>query len=321
MKYNAAVIGLGQIGQGYDYDYHDESLVLTHSSGYKFHNSFNLVAGVDNNKDYCSMFEKKYNVQTFNCVNEMMEKCNPDVISISTSTNTHFDIYKKVAYYSPKAILLEKPISENINQANHIISNAKKNGIVLFVNYLRRFEPGTNNLKKMISNGLIGEIYKGNVWYCKGLKNNGSHFIDLLMYLFGDVENVKMISSGRSFDSLGYKDVEPDFLLEFNNTNIIFQSSRSECFSLGEFVLIGTKGSLYYGNGKIEYKLTKPDSIVKDYTILQTEPINIKTDFNRSQFFVMDSIVNYFEKKRDIYSDGDSALKTLKIIEKIISLR
>jgi len=173
----------------------------------------------------------------------------------------------------------------------------------------------------MISNGIIGDIYKGNVWYCKGLKNNGSHFIDLLMYLFGDVKQIKLISNGRRFDSLGYKDFEPDFLLEFNDKIFMFQSTRSECFSLGEVILIGTKGSLFYGNGKIEYKLTKPDPVTKGYTILQTEPTVIKTDFKRSQYFVMDSLYKYFENKKDINSDGESAVETLKVVQKIISLR
>lgn len=321
MKYKAAVIGLGQIGQGYDYNCNDGSIITTHSSGYHFHSSFDLVAGVDNNKASCLKFEKKYRVKTFNCVNEMMEKLNPDVISIATPTNTHFDIFNQIVSYSPKAILLEKPIAEKLDQAQNIVSTAKNAGITLVVNYIRRFEPGTNRLKEMILNGIIGDIYKGIVWYCKGLKNNGSHFIDLLMYLFGDVKQIKMVNSGRRFDSLGYKDVEPDFLLEFNDKKIMFQSTRSECFSLGEFVLIGTRGSLFYGNGKIECKLAKPDPMIKGYTILQTEPASIKTNFNKSQFFVMDSIVQYFENKKAINSDGESAVETLKVIEKIISLR
>ncbi|MCD4743184.1 MAG: Gfo/Idh/MocA family oxidoreductase [Desulfobacteraceae bacterium] len=321
MKYSAAVIGLGQIGQGYDYNCQDGSLIITHSSGYHSHSSFDLVAGVDNNKDSCLMFTKKYRVQAFNCVHKMMKTVNPDVISIATPTNTHSDIFNQIVSYSPKAILLEKPIAENLNQAQDIISTAKDIGSALFINYIRRFEPGTNKLKEMISNGIIGDIYKGSVWYCKGLKNNGSHFIDLLMYLFGEVEQIKLINRGRRIDSSGYRDFEPDFLLEFNNQNIMFQSTRSEYFSLGEFVLIGTKGSLFYGNGKIEYKLTESDQVTKDYTILQAEPISVKTDFNRSQFFVMDSMVQYFENKKEMRSDGESAVETLKVIEKIISSR
>lgn len=321
MKYKAAVIGLGKIGQGYDYDCPDKSFITTHSSGYHFHPSFDLVAGVDVNKDLCFEFEKKYRKPAFSSVHEMMERISPDVISIATPTNSHLDIFNQLASYSPKAIILEKPMAVSVNQAQNIVSTAKKRGIFLLVNYIRRFEPGTNKLKDVISNGIVGDIYKGVVWYGKGLKNNGSHFIDLLMYFFGDVRKIKLINKGRNFDALGYEDYEPDFQLEFSDKKIMFQSTRSECFSLGEFVLIGTKGTIFYRDDKIEYSLTESDSINKGYTILQNKPTIINTEFEKYQYFVMDCLSKYFKNNGNINSDGDSAIETLRVIEKIIGLR
>lgn len=321
MKYKAAVIGLGKIGQGYDYDCHDGSFITTHASAYHFHPFFDLVAGLDLNKESCFAFEKKYKAQTFNCVDEMMEALNPDVISIASTTNSHYDIFNKIVSYSPMAILLEKPIAVSVSHAQDMVSTARNAGIPLIVNYIRRFEPGTNKLKEMISNGVIGDIYKGIVWYGKGLKNNGSHFIDLLMYLFGKIKQIKLINRGRNFDALGYADSEPDFQLEFSANTILFQSTRSECFSLGEFALIGAKGTIFYSDDKIEYRLTQPDSVNKGYTILQTEPTVIKTAFNRYQYFVVDSLYNYLKNQMAISSGGNSALETLKIVHKIMSLR
>jgi len=321
MKFKAAVVGLGKIGQGYDYDCHDESLITTHASAYHFHPSFDLVAGMDLNTMSCLAFEKKYKAQTFNCLDEMMETLNPDVISIAVSTNIHYEIFNKIISYYPKAILLEKPIAVSVNQAQDMVSAAGNAGIPLIVNYIRRFEPGTNKLKEMISNGVIGDIYKGIVWYGKGLKNNGSHFIDILMYLFGKVKNIHLISRGRNFDALGYEDAEPDFQLEFCDTIILFQSTRSECFSLTEFALIGTKGTIFYNDDRIEYRLTKNDPFNKGYTKLQEEPDRIKTYFERYQYFVVDSLSGFLKKQTTINSDGNSALETLKIVQKILSLR
>ncbi len=321
MKFKAAVIGLGKIGQGYDYDCHDESFITTHSSAYNYHPSFELVAGVDINLEFCHQFEKKYKKQVFHSVNEMMAKLNPDIISIATPTDTHLDIFNQLIPYSPKAIILEKPMAVSVKQAQKIITIAKEEKIALIVNYIRRFEQGTNNLKDLISNDVIGDIYKGVVWYCKGLKNNGSHFIDLLMYFFGDIKQIKLINKGRKFDTLGYDDYEPDFQLEFSDKKIIFQSTCSEYFSLGEFILIGTKGTIFYQDNKIEYSLTKPDPINKGYTILKTKPSGIATGFERYQYFVMDCLSEYFENNGIINSDGNSASKTLKVLEQIIGLR
>ena len=46
-KLAAVVLGLGQIGQGYDYDHPDDSLILTHATGFAYHEAYELVAAVD----------------------------------------------------------------------------------------------------------------------------------------------------------------------------------------------------------------------------------------------------------------------------------
>ena len=47
-KYSAAIIGLGQVGQGYDYTSNDESVILTHASALKYHNGFDLILAGEN---------------------------------------------------------------------------------------------------------------------------------------------------------------------------------------------------------------------------------------------------------------------------------
>lgn len=321
MTYNAAIVGLGQIGQGYDYCCKDGSLITTHASAYQYHPSFNLVAGVDVSPKGCAKFEKKYNVETFSSVQNMMEKVKPDVVSIASPTPTHFNLFNQIASYDPLAVLIEKPIALRVREAETMLLDAQKKDMGLVVNYVRRFEPGTNALRKMIADGTVGDIYKGSVLYCKGLINNGSHFIDLLIYLLGSVRHIQMIQPGRDFDALGYNDGEPDFLIRFNDTDIIFQATRSEYFSMGEVNLIGTKGTIYYGNGQIRYKQTIPDPADNHYTLLQNKLTSIKTYFESYQYYVMEALYQYLEKDEKIKSDGESAVGTLKIVQNIMELR
>ena len=46
-RFTAAVVGLGQVGQGYDYNSPDDSVILTHSTALKFHPRFESIGGVD----------------------------------------------------------------------------------------------------------------------------------------------------------------------------------------------------------------------------------------------------------------------------------
>jgi predicted dehydrogenase len=319
--YKAAVIGLGNIGQGYDYDCHDDSLILSHASAYRFHKSFELVCGLDRDKSKRDMFRAKYKLPPFCDLDEMMNSQKPEVLSICTPTETHFDIFNQVISYSPRALIIEKPIAASLPEAKKMLVASDQKNIPCLVNYIRRFEPGTIKLKKIINNGLIGDIYKGFVWYCKGLKNNGSHFIDLLIYLFGSVDFIKVLDKGRVNNISGHEDCEPDFMLGFGSVKIIFLASKAEHFSMGEVTLIGTKGSLYYGNGKIQYKNIISDSVYSGYKTLENESNIIETDFDKYQYYAVDALYKYLLNKIDIKSNIKSAIETLKIVENIINQR
>ena len=58
MAVNCCLIGLGQIGMGYDFD--DEHTIYTHSKAIDEHNQFKMIAAVDINPIKRQLFEDKY---------------------------------------------------------------------------------------------------------------------------------------------------------------------------------------------------------------------------------------------------------------------
>ena len=317
MSFSAAVIGLGQIGMGYDYN-NDNSMILTHSSAYSFHDSFSLIGGFDLDKNLCYDFEKKYNEPTFNNINELMSTMKPEVVSIAVPTQDHYDVFNQIIDYEPKAIVFEKPFTNSLNDAIKIVEKVNEKNCSLLVNYIRRFEPGTNKLKKIINRGDLGDIYKGIIWYTKGLFNSCSHFIDLLSYFFGDASNIEILNKGRIRKNF---DPEPDFSIQFGNRTFFFIVGKEENFHFNEMELIGSRGRVRYikGGEKIEYQLTIQDPKFYGYTILDNKCKRIKTDFNRYQYYVLDNLSNHLTNGLPLKSDGKTATKTLKIIEQIIS--
>ena len=315
MSYTAAVIGLGQIGQGYDYNCQDSSLIITHASGFQYHSSFKLIGGVDLDENRCKEFITKFGKPASTSIASLMVRENIDVVSIAVPTKLHYDIFNEIILYSPKAIICEKPIANSLSEAKEMMAKAKERNCAFLVNYIRRFEPGTNILRERAINGDLGEIYKGTVWYSKGLYNNGSHFIDLLIYFFGEVTKIKVINKGRYWE----KDPEPDFIIKFGELSVFFLAGRDEYYSIREMELVGTKGRVFYSNGgrKIEYQLTKPHQIYSGYTILDDNIRSIKTNFNQYQMYVLDNLVDHLENNEPLKSDGSSAFETLKIVENI----
>lgn len=110
-KYNAVVIGCGNIGALYDID---NDLVLTHAKGYHLSESVNLEYIVDLDENTAIKVSDKYK-----CCYKMDYKdinySNIDIVSICVPTEFHFTVLKY--FYDIKysnSILLEKPDRKSV---------------------------------------------------------------------------------------------------------------------------------------------------------------------------------------------------------------
>jgi predicted dehydrogenase len=317
-KFTSAIIGLGQIGQGYDYDWPDKSRSITHATGFTHHESFELIGGVDPNPVARKRFEKKFSRPAYTDINTLLAQAQPEIISIAVPTDLHLSVFQEIIGSRPRAIICEKPIASSLKGALKIVALAEKYDCALLVNYMRRFEPGVLSLKKAINQGEFGDIFKGIVWYSKGLLNNGSHFIDLLIYLLGDVSGQEIIGAGRKWDN---HDPEADIRICFGNTTVYFLSAHEEYYSLNDIRLMGTKGEIYYAEGgnEIRIRKTQPHPDYPGYYILNPNHDIIYNDLKRYQWHVLEHLKNHLIDGIPLNSDGKTAVSTLKVIEKVYS--
>lgn len=319
-QYLAAVVGLGGIGQGLDYDekLDTTNLCLTHASAYFQHNGFNLVGGVDTSHILREKFNNKYNVSAFVNVSEL-EKIRPDIVSICVPSHLHKSVFDEVIDLNPRAIVCEKPISENANDAEEMVEKALSKNCLLLVNFIRRFEKGHVELKKKFDTNEFGKVRKVSVFYSKGILNNGSHFINLLSFFFGEPAFCRVLREGRILEN---SDREPDFLLHFKNgVDAYFMAGNEDDFSVKEIVFLTEKGMINYQQGglKIEYFPIEVSSVFKDYKVKSFVGKPIPTDFNRYQWYTMDALYSHLENKFGCQSDGRSALNTQLIVDQILS--
>lgn len=313
------MIGLGQIGQGYDYDHLRDALIVTHATGFAHHEGYQLVAAVDPDRVQRERFEKKFGRPAYADIQALMSQYQPEVVSIGVPTACHFQVFEAVMRCGPRAVLCEKPIATCVADAKRMVSLAEENRCALLVNYMRRFDPGVLALKRAIQNGDFGEIYKGTVWYSKGLLNNGSHFVDLLRFFLGDVTQVQLVEKGRKWDG---QDPEPDICLHFGNAKVYFLAAREECFSIGEMALVATRGMIRYAErgAVIEVRTTQPDPVYPGYTTLRQERQTIPTDLKRYQWHVLEALYHHLTDNIPLNSDGKSATETLAVIEDAFEL-
>ena len=87
------IIGLGQIGMGYDLHHNDAtSQIYTHARAFSQHPDFSLIAAVDPDKNLRETFEQKYQCPAYAKVDEALKSHKPHLVIIAVPTQYHFEI-------------------------------------------------------------------------------------------------------------------------------------------------------------------------------------------------------------------------------------
>lgn len=321
MAKSCVIIGLGQIGMGYDFDFISESAIYTHTRAIALHTGFRLVGAVDVSPGQQARFEQRYGAPAFDRIETALRQLQPDVVVIATSSESHCAILAQVLdTCRPKLVLCEKPLAYELDQARDMVEMSEKAGIDLFVNYIRRTDPGVVEIKRRIDSGEISTPIKANVWYSKGILNNGSHFLNLLELWLGDISATTVINPGRLWDN---NDPEPDFEIQFDLGTVVFRAAWEESFSHYCVEVLSPSGRLRYDRGGevIEWQGVDADPNFDGYRILAEQRDTIANGMNIYQWHVYDQLAKHLAGMRTTLCTGRQALKTLETIDLILKQR
>tara|TARA_B100000767_G_scaffold193403_1_gene180516 strand:- start:1508 stop:2482 length:975 start_codon:yes stop_codon:yes gene_type:complete len=316
-KEKCLIIGLGQIGLKYDLNKGKEH-ILSHSRAIDEHPDFKIIGAVDIIKENRELFKKKYKKPTYTSIKKAIAETRPSVIIISSPSNTHSKILDEIISGPlPKAILCEKPIDSDLIKAKKMVDICLKNNIKLYVNYIRRCDPGSIKVKNKLNKNMIAKPIKGVVWYSKGIKNNGSHFINLLEDWFGKCVSVKKLSDGNYYKNID--DSDYNFLLTFNEAEILFYSSLESSNSYNSIELSSPTGRMIYENGgeEIIWQPVVEDGINNNSTLGKKEIL--QKNMNQYQYNVMSCISDALRGRISPISTGEDALETLQTIDRVIN--
>lgn len=118
-----AVIGAGYLGR-------------FHAQKYQMLPQARLEAICDINAEICEAVSRELNVPAYMDYKDLFGKV--DAVSIVANTVQHYEIAKE-CLANGLHVLIEKPITETVAQANELISLAKQQGVKLQVGHLERF--------------------------------------------------------------------------------------------------------------------------------------------------------------------------------------
>lgn len=120
-------------------------------------------------------------------------KSDVDGVIIAAPVRTHFRLAKDALLHG-KHVLVEKPLTTSVQEAEELIALAKQLNRVLMVGHTFEYSPAVNELRKLVQSGDLGKIYcveteRVNLGLFRSDTNViwdlAPHDVSILLYLFG----------------------------------------------------------------------------------------------------------------------------------------
>jgi predicted dehydrogenase len=319
-KVGLAVIGSGRIAYSH----------LTAINNLK--NKSELIATVDiiekTAKEAALKFEaKKYYTNLEDALNDK----EIEAVVICLPHHLHKDACVKAAEKG-KNILIEKPLTNTVEEAATVLEAAARNSIKLMVGQSQRFHTAAQESKRIFNNGEIGEIIDISVsllgyvdkpptsWWTSKEKNGGlliplwgSHIIDYILWLSGKFPN-RVYAETSSNNPAWEGEDEVNIILGFNEkmlANIVMSYNAHTVQSKGEGFIMPTPRYHRYVIG------TKATLHLVDYTelFLNEEPI-VSGEQKPSIFYLqMEEFLNSILENREPSIPGKEGFKVIQVME------
>ena len=314
-KYNALIIGAGNIGALFD----DPSGVniLTHAHAFTIHSGFNLVGFADVNVKKLELALSRWGRKGFENINDAFAANKIDVVSVAVPDEHHFEVLRKISEFPVKCVFTEKPLTKTLEDAGEIVRIYKEKNIGLIVNYSRRFVPEFERIRDKIKSGLYGEYLAGTGLYGKGINHNGSHLIDLLRYFIGEIQDSQITE--YSFD---FYDDDPSVtgILTFDNHKKFYlQHIARNLFSIFELDVFFEKKRIRIkelGFVIEEYDITESDIFIGYKNMVKTR--ENRTSFEKAIYYAVKNIYDFLTVGATIKCSALDGYKAVEVCSDII---
>lgn len=326
-----AVVGCGHIGK-------------RHAAMIQQNPDAELIAMADVDQGKREMVEKEIGIPFFSSLEELLNSgLQPDVISICTPNNFHAPQSIK-ALEAGFHVLVEKPMALSKADCEEIIYKSLQAGKLVFCVMQNRYSPPSVWLKEVISKKILGEVYhvqincfwnrdhryyKAGGWKGRQESDGGtlftqfSHFIDIMFWLFGDIQDIQ--ARFFDFNHKNLTDFEDSGVAQFRfikggTGSLNFSTAVYDTNLESSMTIIGEHGSIKVGGqymNEVEY------CHIRDYTMPELPPSLPPNDYGHykgsaaNHHFVIENVVDTLKGKTVATTNALEGLKVVEIIEKI----
>ncbi len=233
-----AVIGVGNMGKN-------------HVRTYAQLPEVELVAVSDISDVLRTQVGTEFNLPTYASYQEMIEKECPELVSICVPTAHHF----AVAAYCLRAgvhVLVEKPITLNVVEAQQLAEIAQEKNRLLCVGHIERFNPAVRKVKELIDKGELGKItaliarrvggFPPQIKDANIAVDLAIHDIDVVNYLLGELPQEIMVHKEKNH--IEQREDAVEFFLKYHSASAYIQANWITPVKIRKLTITGSNGYL-----------------------------------------------------------------------------
>lgn len=142
-------VKVGIIGVGY--------LGMQHARILSYLEEADLYGVADIDFKRAMQIGNRHGVRYYKNYEDMLDEIDAGIVA--TPTSEHFSISMKLLQKG-KSVLVEKPITETVEQAEELVEETKKRGLILQVGHLERFNPAVEALETIITEPKFIEVQR-----------------------------------------------------------------------------------------------------------------------------------------------------------------
>lgn len=270
-----------------------------------------------------------------------------EVLSVCSPNGLHAAHTCK-ALDNKKHVVIEKPMALTVADCEKIIFKALQVSRQVFCVMQNRYSPPSMWIKEVIESNVIGRIflvqlncywnrdqryYNGKNWKGSADLDGGtlftqfSHFIDIMYWLFGDINDIK-----ARFADFNHKDnttFEDSGIVSFDFVNggmgcINYSTAVWDNNLESSITIIGENGSVKIGGqymNEVEY------CHINNYKMPVLSPVNPANDYGAykgsaaNHHYIIENVIDTLKGRTIVTTNALEGLKVVDIIERIYSHR
>ncbi|MGB3774934.1 MAG: Gfo/Idh/MocA family oxidoreductase [Leeuwenhoekiella sp.] len=324
-----AVVGCGNIGK-------------RHVAVINSEDQAQLVAVCDIDTRVLEDLQTTYAIKTYTDYKTMLDESDIDIVCICTPHGLHASM-SETAAKSGKHVLVEKPMALTSETAKKMIKTAKEEGVNLYVVKQNRYNKPIILVKNLLDEQRLGKIfmvqtnvlwnrhqkyYDESPWRGKKDSEGGalhtqvSHFLDLLIWWFGDIVEAKSL-----YDTLNHNVEIEDCgvsALRFQNGalgSLVWTTCVYNANYEGSITIVGELGTIKIGGrylNKIDYwdVQSYPQPLDEEFTDLPNTYSHYQGTSSNHDKLINNLIAQFIQNRKGVV-EGPEGLKSIEAIEKI----